>query len=328
MSSSQVEYNPTLDFWRREVEDNPDDPYTLAVAAYHLYSDQQSRPALRLLDRCLTIAPEYIKAKILKGAIHLSRGEYEVGWPLFDMKNVWHQYGGKQWDGTPTEERLLIWDNEGFGDYIMNMRFLPRVKELAPNVEVAAKEGLADLTRDSFPDIKIVPYYNEAVLHCPITSLPAVFKITLDTIPNKVPFIATNAHKYTNKKIGLSWSTDHTIGERFFVKSIPTELMMPLLERDDTISLHKEDLDVDTFAETASLVKCLDLVVTGDTVIAHLSGALGIPTWVLLSHDCDWRWMTKRLDSPWYPTVRLFRQERLNDWQPLLDQVMMELDNG
>ena len=322
---------PTLDFWQQECEAEPDVAFNFGMYAYYLYADQQSELALKMIDRALELAPYYIKAEILKGVIHLSRGEYLEGWPHLEKRNEFHKYGGIQWQKEPTKEKVLIWDNEGFGDFIMYARYLPFVKVLCPNMQVACKPQLEDLIRYSFPDIEVVPYYQEAVKHCPITSLGAVFKTTLETIPQGIPYIRgehiIHDDRVHGKRIGLHWKTDHTVGERYFVKSIPDHIMQPLIDRPDTVSLHVEDLKSGSFAETAGLAQHLDLVITGDTVIAHLCGALGIRTWILLSHDCDWRWMTERIDSPWYPNnVTLFRQRELNDWTELLDRVQRELD--
>jgi hypothetical protein len=190
-------------------------------------------------------------------------------------------------------------------------------------------------------------------LHCPLSSLPLALGTRLDTIPSATSYLRSaeaSAQAWENRlglhgrlRVGLVWSgnpkhaNDHN-------RSIPLRMLSRILDVDATfISLQKDlraddnaalrerndivDLtaDLTDFAETAALVSCLDLVITVDTSIAHLAGALGRPTWVLLPHLPDFRWLLDRDDSPWYPTMRLFRQPASRDYADVIDRVRTEL---
>ena len=191
-------------------------------------------------------------------------------------------------------------------------------------------------------------------LHCPLLSLPLAFGTTLATIPAEVPYLhvpAERAMKWRSAlpaagrpRVGLVWSgkpshkNDHN-------RSIALQRLAPLLSASgvDFVSLQREyraadlaalaafpnllrlDAALADFADTAAVVEALDLVITVDTAVAHLAGALGKPVWLLLSSIQDWRWLQRRDDSPWYPTARLFRQPEIGDWDSVIARVAREL---
>jgi Glycosyltransferase family 9 (heptosyltransferase) len=190
--------------------------------------------------------------------------------------------------------------------------------------------------------------------HCPVSSLPLAFGTRLDTIPSTAPYLPSPANgrvqawedrlgPRTKLRVGLVWSGNPKHGNDSN-RSMPLRTLSRILDVDATfVSLQKDprpddaavlrersdiiDLtaDLTDFAETAALVSCLDLVITVDTSVAHLAGALGRPTWILLPFMPDWRWLLDRDDSPWYPRTRLFRQTETQEYESVVDQVRSEL---
>jgi hypothetical protein len=191
-------------------------------------------------------------------------------------------------------------------------------------------------------------------LHCPLSSLPLAFGTRLDTIPSALSYLPrppaariqaweTRLGPHLKLRVGLVWSGNPAHGNDRN-RSIPLRMLTGILGIDATfVSLQKDprpddqatlrersdivDLtaDLTDFVETAALVCCLDLVITVDTSVAHLSAALGCPTWILLPYTPDYRWLLDRDDSPWYPTARLFRQSVSRDYGEVLDRVRTEL---
>jgi hypothetical protein len=186
-------------------------------------------------------------------------------------------------------------------------------------------------------------------LYVPLMSLPGVMATTIETIPATVPYIyAANAKreywakriKGSGFKIGLVWAAKSTNEHE---RSCPLETFLPLcnfknvqiygLQKGvDSIQVNNLSSDVinlgpefETFADTAGAIECLDLVISVDTAVAHLAGAMGKPVWVLLPYAADWKWLMERRDSPWYPTMRLFRQPRPGDWAAVVGMVAAEL---
>ena len=195
----------------------------------------------------------------------------------------------------------------------------------------------------------VVPAFD---YHCPLMSLPLAFGTALETIPATVPYLSVPEKRrtewrerlaqYATPRIGLAWSgrpthvNDHN-------RSIPLVALAPLFGGDARfVSLQREYRDSDLadleslpiirfddaivdFADTAAIVDELDLVITVDTAVAHLAGALGKPVWIMLPRVPDWRWLLERDDSPWYPTARLFRQPRVGDWSSVIARVAATL---
>ena len=254
---------------------------------------------------------------------------------------------------------ILICADEGLGDTIQFVRYAPMLAALGARVILLPQEPLYPLL-SGLPGVsQCLPKNGSAGLpafdfHCPILSLPLAFRTTLETIPAPASYLPTPAQdrrqiweerlgQHDRLRVGLVWSgnpkhkNDHN-------RSIPLRTLSRILDVDATfVSLQKDARPVDKafllertdivdltahltdFMETAALISCLDLVITVDTSIAHLAGALGRPTWILLPHTPDWRWLLDRDDSPWYPSVRLFRQTETRDYASVLDRVRSEL---
>ena len=252
---------------------------------------------------------------------------------------------------------ILVHVDEGFGDTIQFARYLPMLAARGARVMLVvdgpAYALLSDLPGVSqcfaFPAHTLPPFD----FHCPMSSLPLAFRTRLDTIPSGTSYLPAPTESgvqawesrlgpHHRLRVGLVWSgnPNHRNDRN---RSIPLRTLSRILDADATfVSLQKDprpddkalleltdivDLtaDLTDFAETAALLRCLDLVITVDTSVAHLAGAMGCPTWILLPYHPDWRWLLGRDDSPWYPTIRLFRQPKPRDYDSVMDRVKAEL---
>jgi tetratricopeptide (TPR) repeat protein len=261
-------------------------------------------------------------------------------------------------DGAIEGKTILIYADEGLGDAIQFARYLPmlaaRGARIILVVDAPAYPLLSDLPGVSQCFAKPAGTLPAFDLHCPMCSLPLAFGTRLDTIPPGISYLppsaAARVRAWENRlgphdrlRVGLVWSGNpkHTNDHN---RSIPLQMFSRILGADATfVSLQKDPrpddravllqqsaivdptADLTDLAETAALINCLDLVIAVDTSVAHLAGAQGCPTWILLPSVPDWRWLLDRDDSPWYPTVRLFRQDETRDYAPVLDRVQNEL---
>ncbi len=285
--------------------------------------------------------------------------ERRVECPQFDTL----RFPQPLWRGEPLGGRtLLIHCEQGLGDTLQFIRYLKQVRARAGEgtVVVAAQQillpllaqaGVAGLTAKELP----LPAFD---LQVPLLSLPHVFGTTLENVPAEVPYLTADAQRvaawrarladYEALRVGIAWQGRVNFrGDRF--RSIPLAQFAPLasvpgvqlfsLQKGPgseqlpavaaslaVVDLASElDLSGGAFLDTAAAMQALDLVVTSDTAIAHLAGALGVPVWLALSYAPDWRWMLERDDTPWYPTMRLFRQHTLGDWPPVFARMAAEL---
>jgi tetratricopeptide (TPR) repeat protein len=252
---------------------------------------------------------------------------------------------------------ILVCADEGLGDTIHFVRYVPMLADRGARVLLAVQPPLERLLSGLSGVSQIIPMsaiVSQAFdFHCPVSSLPLAFKTGIETIPSEVPYLplppsngiqtwADRLPTRSGMRVGLVWSGSPTHGNDAN-RSIPLRLLAPLLDTGATfVSLQKDPrpqdkelleqsgiidmtADLADFADTAALASCLDLIITVDTSVAHLTGALGIPTWVLLPWTPDYRWLLERSDSPWYPTVRLFRQDETRDYGRVLATVRSEL---
>lgn len=300
-----------------------------------------------------------------KSHLHLLQGDFKQGWSLYEyrwktfFKGHQRSYSQPLWLGKQnlSGKTLFIYPEQGLGDYIQFCRYIAMFESLGAKVVLEVPKTLATL----IPSIKgsykivepgsIVPPFD---FHCPLLSLPLAFNTELETIPADIPYIYADAKKTKTWKatlgnsdklrVGLVWSG--SVGhEKDYERSIPLAAMKSLFslpvefhalqkeirpndmkaaENFELLGLHQDALG--DFSDTAALIENMDLVIAVDTSTAHLAGAMGKECWVLLQYAPDFRWMLNRSDSPWYPSITLFRQPSDNNWKSTLDEVKAKLE--
>ncbi len=283
----------------------------------------------------------------------MRRGDLAAAWEASDAilrahagVPCWHRPRHEQWvwDGTPLNgKRVLVRCYHGLGDTIQFIRYLPLVKQVAAETVVWAQPALLPLLRTADGIDRLEPLHDGAFegeydVDVEVMELAHVFRSTIDTLPNTVPYLHADPAPLGRDgrlAVGLVWRA----GDWDERRSIPFHLLAPLaqipgvdfhvLQRGPALDECPADFGTrsgaDDVLEAARVIRALDLVITVDSMPAHLAGALGVPVWTLLMHEPDWRWMLDREDSPWYPTMRLFRQRAPGDWAPVIRRVASEL---
>ncbi len=339
------------------LEMDPNNPVIRTNYGAVLLEQGDAEGACQAFERALAMAPELSDAHWNRGLARLVSGtlkdgfsDYEYRWrlPEFTPRHadipLWH---GEGLDG----KSILIHSEQGFGDTLQFVRYADalRIQGAEVYLETHAPlcrllEGMASLHRvfqrgDPLPDIDV---------QLPILSLPHLLGTSLATLPAEVPYIPLNPRTApelgmaTSLNIGVAWAGRPT-HKNDANRSVSLDVLEPLFElmgvawvslqidarHDDAISanLPIKDLrpQITDFADTATAIAGLDLVITVDTAVAHLAGALGKDVWILLPFAPDWRWLMNREDSPWYPSARLFRQTAPYSWDTVIDQVKQSL---
>ncbi len=326
------------------------------------YDQGRVLDAIACYQRALRLSPGNAMAQFNSGLAHLALGEFAQGWQEFEFRNQFDQlvrrrYALPIWTGeTIPTGALLVHAEQGFGDALQFVRYVPLLVERGIQVVLDAHEELVSL----FEQSGITPVRADGVAppecthHIPLMSLPRIFGATLETIPSEVPYLSAHdelVSKWRDKlaelhglRVGIHWQgRPDYYNDR--ARSIPPAQFAALdaIPGVQFVSLQKNEGDalpdalaasagiVDVaegltdFHETAAVMRNLDLVICCDSAVAHLAGALSTPVWVALPVGSDWRWMQDRSDSPWYPTMRLFRQQTLGDWQPVFAEIATAL---
>ncbi len=320
-----------------------DFPMALTTRAYHLHAEQRDIEALRCLEQALTLEPDLVPAQFMAGEIARAHGDYAHGWPFYELRHALinaEAFGSRylnrpMWDGKPTAARVLIWAEQGFGDTIQMLRFIPEVRRRCPNMVLEVQPELLRLCKSSGIEAEAVSGRQTERWgfdrQCSLMSLPLVLGVTVKNIPAKpylrAPWLTENLLLPEGvSRVGLCWRSESSTSEERVARRMTDDQIKPLAGAHDFMSLQREHISgISDFADTGVLLNQLDLVVTIDTAIAHLAAALGKPVWLMVSVNCCWRWLQNRADSPWYPTVRIFRQEKLGEWGSVLERVSQEL---
>jgi tetratricopeptide (TPR) repeat protein len=300
--------------------------------------------------------------QLLNGDFEAGWAGREARWKISSLQGTanYPKFPQPMWlgEGNIEGKTILVCADEGLGDTIQFVRYAPMLTALGARVILLPQESLYPLL-SGLPGIsQCLPNMDGGLpafdMHCPVTSLPLAFRTTLETIPAPPSYLQALAEdrrqvwedrlgRHDRLRVGLVWSgnrkhsNDHN-------RSIPLSKFSSILDTGATfVSLQKDLRSVDKailtartdivdltahltdFMETTALISCLDLVITVDTSVAHLAGTLGCPTWILLPYTPDYRWLLGRDDSPWYPSVRLFRQAETRDHASVLDRVRAEL---
>jgi Flp pilus assembly protein TadD len=318
-----------LDKWGEQLRERGE--YARAVACY--------QGALALSPRDPNLHLSLAHALLITGQFEPGWLEFEWRWLVKDCPIV--SFPQPLWDGSPLAgKRILLWAEQGLGDTIQFVRFAELVKEAGGTVVLECQPPLARLLR-TCPWIDEPIPYGEPLpdfdVHAPLQSLPRILRTTLGTIPAHVPYLSADADLVRSWKerlatcrglrTGLVWAGNpHNRYDP--QRSIPKERLETLMRTPgvDWFSLQKEDLPGD-FSDAAALIANLDLVISVDTAAAHLAGALAKPVWTLLPFAPDFRWLMELEHSPWYPSMRLFRQPAAGDWDSVLTRVRQALED-
>lgn len=312
--------------------------------------------------KALELAPHMAAAHTNLGMSLLYRGDFAAGWREFEWR--WNtgklappNFTQPRWVGNDIAGKTIVLIAEqGMGDVLQFARFAAPVADLGARVILQVHKPLVRLMT-SVHGVSQVVAFEDALpdfdTYLPLMSLPLVLGTSLETIPLTFPYVRPQTTQSLNLpgfKVGLVWAGDprphdaaaHAADRR---RSIPLHLFTPVLRLPgiSVVSLQKGEAagqlqllpdplrpvdgmaQVTDFAETAAIIDGLDLVISVDTSVAHLAGAMGKPVWMLSRYDGCWRWMADRDDSPWYPSMKLFRQTQQNDWQSVIDRVLSHL---
>jgi tetratricopeptide (TPR) repeat protein len=321
--------------------------------------------AMSCCQRALALYPDSAVVNFSDAYFRLLTGDFVNGWPKYEWR--WrtkevkpHGLAAPMWDGKDLGGRtILLHCEQGLGDSIQSIRFARFVKDKGATVLLSCPASLARLFRSAagvdgiFPDGHGLPGYH---VHAPLMSVPGLFHTALDTIPADVPYLQADPAQvdvwrdrlagYPGFRVGISWRGSPTHDCQRLMTSaqfaeflnVP-EISVISLQKDgtpeemETLShipgpfLNSGPLQED-FSDAAALIANLDLVISVDTSVCHLAGALAASVWTLIPFAPDWRWLLRREDSPWYPTMRLFRQPKIGDWQSVVERVRTALCRG
>ena len=331
-----------------------------------LREQRRFEEALACYDRALALRPDYVEAhsnegmcRMLIGDFHRGWQKIEWGWNAARRRSAKRSFSQPQLFGSNELEgkTVLLHAEQGFGDMIQFCRYVPLVAERGARVILEVYEPLRELM-GTLPGVAQIVTTGEPLpdfdMHCPLLSLPLAFGAGSATIESQTPYLRASPQAVMEwndrlgprhrPRIGLAWSgrpshdNDHNRSMRLrsFLAALAgcnatyvsllqdvREDDAPVLQGSDVLHFGKE---LKTFADTAALIANLDLVISVDTSVAHLAGALAKPVWILLPFMPDWRWLLDREDSPWYPTARLFRQDETRGWDSVMTRVHVALD--
>lgn len=285
---------------------------------------------------------------------HMRRGEWDRAWAITDREMParargscahWPRHLQYVWTGAPlTGKRVLVRCYHGLGDTLQFIRYMPLLKAIAKEVIVWVQPALLPLLRGLDGVDRLLPLHDgmpEADFDADveIMELPYVFRTNLASVPARIPYLHAEPMPLPaggrRPAIGLVWKGGDWDGRR----SVPFALLAPFAELRDAMvfilqpgavaagwggefGIFPGELNLPDYARA---IRAMDLLITIDSMPAHLAGALGVPTWTLLPKEADWRWLEGREDSPWYPGMRLFRQDRAGDWEGVIEKVLAEL---
>lgn len=346
--------------YQQAILRRPDEAMLRYHHAKALKDSGQLDAAVDEYKAAVALDPNNADIRYSQGLLYLMRGEWEAGWVGYELRwegsdraNSEHRPVTRlpRWHGesVTADSGIIIYAEQGMGDSLMGYRYAAMLRARFDRVCFSVQAPLLELFQGNAPDgVEIVarvaePLDETGYTHqSPLMSLPVLFGTMPDTVPN-CPYLRANeaqaAHwklrlgPETRSKIGLVWQG----GKLSYApaRDISWSVVSALLERRDVawVSLQKDEAppsdapilhwmdDCRGFNDTAALIASLDLVVTVDTAVAHLAGALGKPVWLLNRFESEWRWMQGKATTPWYPTMRIFREPKPNDWASVITAV-------
>lgn len=357
------ELGRAVECYRQAIDLNANYAEAWSNLGLALEADGRPAEAIPCYERTIAMQPEFAQAHWNLSLVLLVTGDLSRGWREYEWRLKTPELAGEArrfsqpaWNGDPLGGKtILLHPEQGFGDAIQFIRYLPQLNSLGGKIIVEVQPALKRLFAQISGIERVIvkgetlPHFD---VHCPLLSLPFHFGTTLDNLPAQTPYLCADPHSAelwrqripdthgARMKVGLVWagSPKHKNDrnrsielDQFNVLGDIPDLAFFSLQKvsganqagQPTVNFHVHDLMAyaEDFADTAALIDQLDLVLCVDTSVAHLAGAMGKPTWVLLPFAPDWRWLQERSDSPWYPSMRLFRQRKIGDWNEILLRV-------
>ena len=349
--------------WESCLASNPADFDALLSLAKIRYSERRPLEAIELLNRALAVRPGEPNAEYALGFTELLLGRFESGWQHYEarLRTGQREFPNRKfaqplWTGENLAGRtILVHAEQGIGDTIQFIRYLPWIAERGGRIVLECQPPLKPLLQ-SLPYVQALVAQGELLppfdVQAPLLSLPAIFRTTLESIHRQTPYLKVPEGARSELpdaaraglKVGIVWAGNPVL-QNDLVRSLPLSKLAPLLVLPDisffslqvgpaarqiaSIENGKRLIDLgpllSNFAQTACVIQQLDLVIGVDTAVAHLAGALAKPTWLMLPFAPEWRWLLDREDSPWYPSMRLFRQPAPEDWDSVVRRLKAAL---
>jgi len=357
-------FDESIDYFNLCIKNAPMIGYFYSNRGLSFQALKKLNLAMEDYNKCISLDPKHPESYWNKSLLHLFQGNFKDGWKLYEYRwqsfaKEWvRDYPKKLWLGNESIDNkvIFIYPEQGHGDFIHCFRYITLLKDFHPKkIILEVTEPFFKLITNQDLEIEVIGPKTqppEFDFYSPIMSLPLGFKTEISNIPNKCPYLKTNLNKnkvweekFINSnhlKIGLSWS-GNPLHKNNHNRSMSLDDFSELLSLPfDFYSLQKEVPNEDLkilnnskiidhqkslrdFSDTASLIKMLDVVISVDSVIAHLAGALGKKTFLLLPEKSSFLWMNERKDSPWYPSIKIFRQSTLGDWKKPMEELICEL---
>jgi tetratricopeptide (TPR) repeat protein len=347
---------------REAIRINPDFAQAHGNLSLILQQRGEIEGSIAFAREAIRLSPDLAEAHLTLGLSLLLDGQLAEGWREYEWR--WRVnrapftnrgFTQPQWTGQALGKRvLLVHGEQGLGDAIQFVRYVPLVASGAKVVLEVAPILVPLFKQMPVEVIGVGEKLPRFDMHCPIISLAAAFKTTSQTIPHKIPYLKPDPDKVAvwreriaglpGKRVGLAWAgAKNHPRDRYRSIALDRLIWLSGLPEISFVSLQKGEAaeqikspppglkiydwtdELHDLSDTAALIETLDLVLAVDTSVIHLAGALGKPVWLLNRFDPDWRWMLDREDSPWYPTLRQFRQPQVGDWESVLKRVRAEL---
>ncbi|QWF69557.1 tetratricopeptide repeat protein [Methylomonas paludis] len=356
-------HTEAIHYFEQAIRLKPDYAAAYLNRGCALQNQLQLFAALEDYNQAIALKPDFAPAYWNKALLMLLNGDYQFGWQLYEWRwkaqiDVMADFPQPLWLGVTalTGKIILIHPEQGLGDFIQFCRYAYLLEAAGAKVVIQTPRSLFNLLSGLNHRFTIVaqgqplPAFD---LHCPLLSLPLAFKTGLDNIPATIPYLSVSSDKQqlwrnrlgpkSRQRIGIVWSGSAT-HKNDHKRSIPLALLKPLfclpvewhclqiefsaadrdlLETGLPLYVHQQALA--DFADTAALIDAMDLVISIDTSVAHLAGALAKPVWILLPFAPDFRWLLARRDCPWYPTATLWRQSAAADWDTVIADIVEQL---
>lgn len=364
----QGKIDEAIESYNRAIALNPNYAVAYSNLGFALQEGGKLDEAMAAYRHAIGLEPDLGDAHMNMSTLLLLTENFIDGWREYEWRfrtkdSNSRTFQQPRWDGPPLNgQSILVHTEQGFGDTIQFVRYLPAVQALGGHVIFECQKELYRLLRDCKgidEVIERIPDHGPSVkydVHIPLLSLPGIFRTTQDNIPSKIPYISADSKLVAQWRTRLAHDEEYKVGivwagsprhKKDSRRSCSLADFAPLAEVPGLVfySLQKgptskEALkpppgmnvinlqnELNDFTDTAAAITNLDLVISVDTAAVHLAGAIGKPVWALLHFAPDWRWLLKRDDSPWYPNLRLFRQTKRDDWSIVFKKIKNALQN-